>query len=379
MSFVSTAIDIITYSGIVQGIFLAVLLVSGNEKKKRAGIILGILLSLFSLSIINSLFLAHRFSSPLVFREPFITLLCPFLYFYVLEIDRGFRFRITTLGHFAFFALFFVFQAALKCESFRIFTGERERLFSALMLILMLMQFAFYIYRVTRISRVHDRTIADEYSHIDEMSLSWIRSFLLVTSAIFLVILISLFLVVHVNYQPDYHRIVAVICALSIYVLGFRGMRQRAIPAQHNRSNSVATDQTGNHPKEGMTTQPCGEQASPEVVERIRTFMKERKPYLDPEITLSGLACELNLSRNTLSHAINSGFRMNFFTFVNQHRVEEVIAMLDDPEKQDENLLRLAFDAGFNSKATFNHIFKKFTGFTPKEYKLRRKGTNPDV
>jgi AraC-like DNA-binding protein len=118
---------------------------------------------------------------------------------------------------------------------------------------------------------------------------------------------------------------------------------------------------------------------SPDLVDKIRLFMKERKPHLDPEITLSAMANELGIGRNTLSYAINSGFKMNFFTFINNHRVEEVIAMLDDPDKKDENLLRIGYDAGFNSKATFNHIFKKYTGFTPKEYKLGKKGTNPDV
>ena len=60
---------------------------------------------------------------------------------------------------------------------------------------------------------------------------------------------------------------------------------------------------------------------------------------------------------------------MNFYDFVNDYRVEEIKQKLADPAQNQYTLNALAFDCGFNSKSTFNELFKKNTGKTPKEYK----------
>ena len=380
MNLIDTIVDIISYSGIVQGLFFAMVLFTGSKRSRRAGIMLGILLSLFSFNIIHSLFLSNRFTSPLVFREPFITLLGPFLYFYVREIGLGLRLSFRMSGHFVLFVLFFIFQALLNVPSFSAFTGEHEQFFSALMLVLMLVQTGYYLFIVSKISHVHDRRIENEYSHIDERGLSWIRSFLLVLSVLFVILFASLFLIVHTDCQIEYNRVIALICAAAVNFLGFRGMRQRietdTVSIDENMISSIKNSLLA---ADDVKPAESDDKFSSELVERIRLFMKERKPHLDPDITLTSLARELDVGRNSLSQAINSGFGKNFFSFINGYRVEEVISMFDDPAYGKTNLLRIAFDAGFNSKATFNHIFKKYTGFTPKEYKVRCGSTNPGV
>jgi AraC-like DNA-binding protein len=75
------------------------------------------------------------------------------------------------------------------------------------------------------------------------------------------------------------------------------------------------------------------------------------------------------VSRNLLSQAINERTGQNFYDFVNFYRVETVKERLKDPEKRDMNVLHIAFDAGFNTKATFNAVFKKSTGLTPSQYR----------
>ncbi len=53
---------------------------------------------------------------------------------------------------------------------------------------------------------------------------------------------------------------------------------------------------------------------------------------------------------------------------MNEYRVNEFIERIQLPENKHLTLLGIAFDAGFNSKATFNRAFKKFTGKSPKEF-----------
>ena len=59
---------------------------------------------------------------------------------------------------------------------------------------------------------------------------------------------------------------------------------------------------------------------------------------------------------------------MNFNDFINNYRIEAVKENLKKGEHKKTTLLGIAFDCGFNSKATFNRAFKKSTGLSPKDY-----------
>jgi AraC-like DNA-binding protein len=68
---------------------------------------------------------------------------------------------------------------------------------------------------------------------------------------------------------------------------------------------------------------------------------------------------------------INQNFNRNFYDFVNEYRVREVLRLMEDSSRVNDKMLTLAFDAGFNSKPTFNAVFKKITGRTPSDYRLK--------
>lgn len=106
----------------------------------------------------------------------------------------------------------------------------------------------------------------------------------------------------------------------------------------------------------------------------LENLMITKKPFNDPDLSLSTLASELNLTPNQLSQVINQAFKKNFYEFVNSYRIEEVIQKLANGEGKTVTLLGIALDAGFNSKATFNRFFKKHTGKTPSEYLKSQNG-----
>jgi len=86
------------------------------------------------------------------------------------------------------------------------------------------------------------------------------------------------------------------------------------------------------------------------------------KPYLNPDLNLPQLATELGISIHYLSQVINEHFRLNFFDFVNRYRIEAFKERIADPRYRNFSLLGIAFECGFNSKSTFNRIFKQATG-----------------
>lgn len=103
----------------------------------------------------------------------------------------------------------------------------------------------------------------------------------------------------------------------------------------------------------------------------LAALMDGAKPYLEPQLSRQQLAQQLGLPPKGLSRLINERFGQNFSDFVNSYRVAEFKRLAGRQDNQHLTLLALAFEAGFNSKTTFNTAFKKQTGLTPAEYKQR--------
>lgn len=104
-------------------------------------------------------------------------------------------------------------------------------------------------------------------------------------------------------------------------------------------------------------------------IKHVADYMEKEKPYLMPALTLDKLAAQLKMQPRILSHLINRHFACNFFEFINSYRVEESKRMLADPLCAEKNMLDLMYDVGFNSKASFNTLFKKKVGMTPSEFR----------
>lgn len=97
-------------------------------------------------------------------------------------------------------------------------------------------------------------------------------------------------------------------------------------------------------------------------------FMKNEKPYLQPELTLPELAKQINWSTIRISTVLNNGLGKNFNDFVNDFRVEAVKQEIFSRKDKQFTLLAIAHECGFNSKSTFNRTFKKITQLTPSEF-----------
>ena len=63
---------------------------------------------------------------------------------------------------------------------------------------------------------------------------------------------------------------------------------------------------------------------------------------------------------------------LHFFDFVNECKINYAKDLLLDQNRQDLTVLEILYDAGFNSKSSFNTEFKKRSGVTPTEYRRKR-------
>lgn len=108
---------------------------------------------------------------------------------------------------------------------------------------------------------------------------------------------------------------------------------------------------------------------SPALQQQIEDLMIRVKIYQDPDLRLDGLADSMNLSPRRVSSLLNGFYQKSFYDFINEFRVKDAQNQLSDPENQHKSIQRIFEDAGFNSKTTFNTLFKKLTGKTPSEYR----------
>jgi len=117
---------------------------------------------------------------------------------------------------------------------------------------------------------------------------------------------------------------------------------------------------------------------APEAIEtaaqRLNYMFQVEKVFRNDRISLDSLSERLGLQPYQLSGIVNSRMGRSFTELVADYRVDEVKKRLSDPEEK-ANILNIAYDAGFGTKASFNRVFKERTGLTPSEF--RRKNPSP--
>lgn len=107
-------------------------------------------------------------------------------------------------------------------------------------------------------------------------------------------------------------------------------------------------------------------QASGLNAPEIKTRILSENWHLEPRISIRDLAARLGTNETYLSRTLNRGAGQSFNRFINEIRVDHAKDLLG---KSGANILTVAFDSGFNSKATFNRVFKTVTGQTPSQFK----------
>jgi AraC-like DNA-binding protein len=201
----------------------------------------------------------------------------------------------------------------------------------------------------------------ENFSDTEKIKFDWLRNFLylftfvFVTGAVFDFTNSFLFKLSYIQYF--YFEL---ILALTTYYLAIAG---------YLRSQTIELDFT---PPAEESAEAKRALLSEKELEKLKTklqnLMETDKPYLNPQLTLNDLSKNLGVNSAVLSYAVNTGFEKNFNDFVNEFRIAEVKEKLARGAAENLTLLAVAFDCGFNSKATFNRAFKKFTGLSPKEY-----------
>jgi len=104
------------------------------------------------------------------------------------------------------------------------------------------------------------------------------------------------------------------------------------------------------------------------LLEKLKSLMTIHKVYLNPDLNLELLSNYIGISEKHCSYMLNKGMNMNFNQYVNNFRIEAFKEKIKEGHYKTFTLTSIAFECGFNSKSTFNRVFKLNCGVTPSDF-----------
>lgn len=366
--------------GIFLSLFLATLLLTKRDKTLSDNILaawMGAMAVYLASYYLKHLGYWEVYPHLVGITHPFPLLFGPLLYLYVeFSLRAEQRWKWSDWMHFLPFVVCYLFMipflfgssAEEKLLSDSLDFDSGYRLFFIASFIAFIISGLLYPFLAFKKTITYQQMLDDNFAYKEEISLTWLKSLIIGLLCIFfvviLVVVLNLGFGVQFGFNSDLISYIFIVAFIS--VLGFMGIRHQGIFTEKRKSKQAIVEvKSVSYQKSGLKRGDADD-----LHEKLLLLMQTEKPYLEPKLSLGQLADKLGITSNNLSQVINQCEEKNFYDFVNGYRVNEFIALASSPENRNMNLLGIAFDAGFNSKSSFNQVFKKSTGKTPREYLL---------
>ncbi len=154
-------------------------------------------------------------------------------------------------------------------------------------------------------------------------------------------------------FEPFYPIPIYISMALMTYWLGLEGFsRRKEVP--YIKKRQMVLSLTADSVKD--------------ILDKMKLLMEEGF-YKREDASLRSFAEAIGYKSYIVSQMLNEQLNMKFADYLNSYRVKEVKRLMRNPKYHSYTLTAIALEAGFQSKASFNRSFKKFTQFSPSEYR----------
>ena len=127
-----------------------------------------------------------------------------------------------------------------------------------------------------------------------------------------------------------------------------------------------ARQQIGQQHKQRQSLSPAERE---QIADRLQRLVQTEQVYRDASLSVQTLARKMRIPAYRLSAYFNSELGMTFPEWLNATRIDYVCRLLENTPNL--SILEVSMEAGYSSKAVFNHQFLKRTGLNPKEYRAR--------
>ena len=368
--------EAVFFAGAFQALFFA-LIILNKKNKQTADNILGIWLTMLAVTLFGS-FLFYRevsFSNSvsLILIIGSMASQPVWFYLYTCSItEKSKSFQIRELLHF----IPVIIVIVLFIPFYKLDAQQIDGIYNRTVTIPKLTLFGgiplfgiIYIYIILSLIRIriHKKKLKYIYSYEEEIDLNWLLkltySFLIIV--VFTLITSGSYFLTDTKNFRIFDYLIGVCYVGFVFALGYFGHKQGKIFSHSNLVPEVPSKMSISIKSTSGRNMEVEEYAT--MATQLSNYAKANKPWLKEKITLYDLAHELDLTSHQLSSLLNDYLETSFYDYINHHRVEEVKRRLKNNNNQF-TFLAIALECGFNSKASFNRIFKQKTGLTPSEY-----------
>lgn len=367
-------IEPVLYIGISQS-FFAGLLISTKKPYTTANRLMAAWLFMICIEMIFALINSRVIE---MYSFPFITFTYgPLLYLYIMFMTQpDKKFNWLSLLHFIPFVIFFTVSVIFRSEPLvrDLRTFFKPDRFISLRIIYSISFFlSITIYSTLAFIEInrHQKNLKNLVSFTSQrITLNWLK----ILSISFYVAYFILFILGGLNMMGNFipfdpYFVIFGFIALFSVAYSFYGIKQPVIFGEVVRQDNNEKKETEKYSKSGLK-----DVQAEKYLKKLLDYMETGKPFLNGDLTIHDLSAKTGISRHHITQVINEKYKRNFFTFINEYRVKEVTERFSNPKFNNYTILAIAFDAGFNSKTTFNSFFKNQTGLTPSQYREKMTG-----
>ncbi|MDX1315159.1 MAG: helix-turn-helix domain-containing protein [Eudoraea sp.] len=295
----------------------------------------------------------------------------PVVYFYFrAQVNRDFQLERKHLWHLLPYLAYFAYEISAFVRGPEAVqmrqASDYNLVMSYILRFALWASFIFYLSKCLIIYRKYRAWYIHQFSNTELVNFRWFRDFIyaMIFWLLFREVMNVLDAVFDLDFYQDWWWNLALVAV--VFYIGLAGIAQRQPALIHYELDGDS------HPGGQVRgLQPDLEtdvdEVKSEIATRLNSLMEKERLYLQPDLNLRELAQHLQTSSSQVSAAINQVFQQNFNDYVNSLRIEEFIRLYQ-MHGDKFTLLSLAFESGFNSKATFNRAFKKIKGSAPKEF-----------
>ena len=361
-------------SGLIQNFILAGILFFKSGDRSLPNRILSITILIVNLHLTYLMVLDTNLDNffPFLLWIPYsyLTAIGPLIFFYTRALtDTGFD--ISTIGYKHFIPAiievglqgFMIAQAIINDQHF--YNTPFYFYLTPLLYIWAAGSIFYYLQLSLGTVNAHEAWLLKNFSNLKEITLTWLKKLIVYYRLLWLlwVPFVATFLLFF-RFQLLYFVIVLTLYVLMLILtyltlwIALEGLlRGNFILIKHNEGKS-----------ENKNFSKLTESEISGHIESITQLMAVEKVYLNESLSLKEFALRLKVDPNLISFILNNHLNSTFYDFVNRYRIEEVKKRMIDPAYSHLTLLGIALESGFNSKTTFNRVFRQLTGTTPTQF-----------
>ncbi len=384
MSIFTTPLQIGYFMGLL---FALIFWYRGYKEERHSDLFLGFVVFFLAMTLQDYTFgfsgINYLWEEMNGFPRYFSLAFAPTVWFYLrAQINRTFRFSgkdwIHFLPYFTYVAIgIFVFLSGpTTVDAFQ--NGKYAIVFIVIERLAIWTSYIYYFSQSLKLYKSYRAWAENQFSNQETISFIWLRNFIyiIVIGEIFRWIWYWMDVALDLKFEEDWWwQLLTIMITLYVGIEGYAQQQPNNLTFDPNHTTNKSSLPEIKH----LITEPIQDETIKEETPlnndidyapwevKLLELMTNEKPYLDAELSLTDLAKKLKTNTRILSAVINQCFGKNFNDFVNEYRVTEFERLAKSKDYKNLTILAIAYDCGFNSKATFNRSVKKLRQVSPSE------------